>query len=276
VVKGALPVGRMCHNPGLIIILWASPFPCVLRASTARNSLISREVYYIESALFQAVSILRIGFFRKWGLNITKDSLPGSAIWAIEPRGGCMLRRYETIFIIRADLQSEETISLIDRYAGIISGMDGTIIEVDNWGKRRLAYPIEKRRDGVYVRIDFVAQYKVVSEVERNFRIEENIIRFQTVKLSDKVDMEEIHKEIADARQKEEDQKKEEARKKEAAEQEARKREEEQKEEAVSESSHEEVGVSEDPESQDAKADDEEGAQETSPVETDEERAKEE
>ena len=208
-----------------------------------------------------------------------------------------MLRRYETIFIVRADLQSDEASSLVDRYAGIIGGMDGTIVEVDNWGKRRLAYPIEKMREGVYVRIDFVAQDTVVTEVERNFKIDENILRFQTVKLSDKVDMEAIRQEIADALKRKEEQKKEaerrveEAKKREEEQkEEARKKEEEQKEEeqkederkedeqkeeAISEPANEEVEVSESPDSQDAKTD-EEGAQETSPVETDEERAKEE
>ncbi len=204
-----------------------------------------------------------------------------------------MLRRYETIFIVRADLQSDETGTLVDRYSGIIGGMDGTIVEVDNWGKRRLAYPIEKMREGVYVRIDFVAQDTVVTEVERNFKIDENILRFQTVKLSDKVDMEAIRQEIADALKRKEEQKKEaerrveeakkreeeqkeEARKKEAEQKEEEQKEEEQKEEeAISEPVNEEVEVSESPDSQDAKTD-EEGAQETSPVETDEERAKEE
>jgi len=188
-----------------------------------------------------------------------------------------MLRRYETIFIVRTDLQSDETGDLIGRYTGIIEGMDGTIVKVENWGKRRLAYPIEKRREGVYVRIDFVAQYRVVSEVERNFKIDEYILRFQTVKLSDKVDMEEIEREMADARKKEEEQEKEEARKREEArkEEEAQK-EEGPKEEAVSEPVREEGVVSEDPDSQDAKADVKESAQETSPVEADEERAKEE
>ena len=204
-----------------------------------------------------------------------------------------MLRRYETIFIVRADLQSDEASSLVDRYAGIIGGMDGTIVEVDNWGKRRLAYPIEKMREGVYVRIDFVAQDTVVTEVERNFKIDENILRFQTVKLSDKVDMEAIRQEIADALKRKEEQKKEaerrveeakkreeeqkeEARKKEEEQKEEEQKEEEQKEEeAISEPANEEVEVSESPDSQDAKTD-EEGAQETSPVETDEERAKEE
>jgi len=203
-----------------------------------------------------------------------------------------MLRRYETIFIVRADLQSDETDALIDRYTGIIGGMDGTIVEVDNWGKRRLAYPIEKRREGVYVRLDFVAQYKVVTEVERNFKIDDHILRFQTVKLSDKVDMEAIEQEIADARKRKEEQQKEEERRKEEEErkkeEEARKKEEqkeeekkeEEQEEAVSEPAHEEGVTSEESEtdSPDAKADDEEGAPEASPspVETDEERAKEE
>ena len=195
-----------------------------------------------------------------------------------------MLRRYETIFIVRADLQSDEVGTLVDRYTGIIDGMDGTIIEVDNWGKRRLAYPIEKKREGVYVRVDFVAQYKVVTEVERNFKIDDNILRFQTVKLSDKVDMEAIEQEIADTRKRKEEQQKEEERKREEEQRreeekkEEEQKEEEQKEDAVSEPAQEEAEVSEEPDSQDAKAEDEEGEQEAapSPVETDEERAKEE
>ena len=109
-----------------------------------------------------------------------------------------MMRRYETIFIVRADLQPDEAAGVIDRYTGIIGDMDGTIIKVENWGKRRLAYPIEKKREGVYVRVDFAARYEVVSEVERNFKIDENILRFQTVKLADAVDMEEIEREIAE------------------------------------------------------------------------------
>ncbi|MBN2397973.1 MAG: 30S ribosomal protein S6 [Deltaproteobacteria bacterium] len=176
------------------------------------------------------------------------------------------MRRYETIFIVRADLQSDETGDLIGRYAGIIEGMDGTIVKIENWGKRRLAYPIEKRREGVYVRIDFVAQYKVVSEVERNFKIDDNILRFQTVKLSDRVDMEEVEREIADAHKREEEQKKEEA----------RKREEDQKKEAVSEPAHEEVEPSEGANDHDAGTGDEESAQDSSPAEADAGRAKEE
>jgi len=209
-----------------------------------------------------------------------------------------MLRRYETIFIARPDLQSDEMSSLIDRYAGIIVSMDGKTVKVENWGKRRLAYPIEKMQDGVYVRIDYVATHKVVIEMERNFKIDDNVIRFQTVKLSDKVDLEEIEREIEDARKKEEDQRKEEQerekRRKEEKEREEQKKEVQEKEEIISEpvvpeivaekQGKEEVipepvvseVVAEEPDSKEVKTDDEEVVQETSSVETDEKKAEEE
>ena len=177
-----------------------------------------------------------------------------------------MLRRYETIFIARSDLQSDEINDLIDRYAGIIASMDGKTVKVENWGKRRLAYPIEKMREGVYVRIDFVAQFKVVSEVERNFKIDDSVIRFQTVKLSDKVDLEEIEREIEDARKKKEELRKEEL----------KKQEELKKKETVSETAAEEVEIPEESDSKESEAGDEDVAQEASPVEADEERAEEE
>ena len=177
-----------------------------------------------------------------------------------------MLRRYETIFITRADLQSDEMNSLIDRYTGIIASMDGKTVKVENWGKRRLAYPIEKMRDGVYVRIDFVVQFKVVAEVERNFKIDDNVIRFQTVKLSDKVDLEEIEREIEDARKREEDQRKEEL----------KKEEELKKKETVSETAAEEVETPEESDGKESEAGDENVAQEASSVEADEKRAEEE
>ena len=171
-----------------------------------------------------------------------------------------MLRRYETIFIVQTDLPSDEAGGLIDRYAGIINGMDGTVIKVENWGKRRLAYPIEKRRDGVYVRIDFVAQYKVVTELERNLRIDDTILRFQTVKLSDKVDMAEIEREMADAREKEE----------------ALKREKEQKQTAPAEPAGEEVALSGGSDSPDPGVEEGKDPAATSPVETDQEGTREE
>jgi small subunit ribosomal protein S6 len=144
-------------------------------------------------------------------------------------------------------------------------------VKVENWGKRRLAYPIEKRREGVYVRIDFVATFEVVSELERNFKIDDNVIRFQTVKLSDRVDLEEIEREIESARKNEEDKRKEELKR----EEEARREEEPKKEETVSETAAEEAETPEGTDGNDSETGNEDVAQDSAPAETDEEKAEE-
>jgi len=113
------------------------------------------------------------------------------------------LRRYETIFITLADLSSEEIDSIIERYEMIITSLEGVVVKVDKWGKRKLAYPIQKRNDGNYILIEFVGEHKVLTEFERNLKYDENILRFQSVNLSDKVDMEEVEREIADRKKEE-------------------------------------------------------------------------
>jgi len=127
--------------------------------------------------------------------------LPEFSIRDKEPRGGNILRRYETIFIALADLSPEEMEGIIERYKTIITSQNGVVVRVDKWGKRKLAYPIQKRNDGNYILIDFVGEHEVLVEFERNLKYDENILRFQSVNLSDKVDMEEIEREIADARE---------------------------------------------------------------------------
>ena len=113
------------------------------------------------------------------------------------------MRRYETIFITLADLSSEEIDSIIQRYEMIITSLEGVVVKVDKWGKRKLAYPIQKRNDGNYILIEFVGEHKVLAEFERNLKYDENILRFQSVNLSDKIDMEEVEREIADAKKEE-------------------------------------------------------------------------
>ncbi|MEA3471041.1 MAG: 30S ribosomal protein S6 [Thermodesulfobacteriota bacterium] len=130
------------------------------------------------------------------------------------------MRRYETIFITLAELSADETEELIERYRSIVTFLEGSMIKIEKWGKRKLAYPIEKRKEGFYVLFDFGGESKVVSEVERNFKIDDKVIRFQTVKIADSISPEEIEKELAESKRKAE----EEARRREEAE--ARRREE--------------------------------------------------
>jgi small subunit ribosomal protein S6 len=140
--------------------------------------------------------------------------LPALNVRAIEPRGGNALRRYETIFITLADMPAEETEELIERYASIVTSLEGRMIKIEKWGKRKLAYPIEKRKEGFYVLFDFGGESTIVSEIERNFKIDDKVVRFQTVKISDSITQEEIEKELAESKRKAE----EEARRREEAE----------------------------------------------------------
>jgi small subunit ribosomal protein S6 len=145
---------------------------------------------------------------------LNEDSLPALDVRAIEPRGGNALRRYETIFITLADMPAEETEELIERYASIVTSLEGSMIKIEKWGKRKLAYPIEKRKEGFYVLFDFGGESKIVSEIERNFKIDDKVVRFQTVKIADSISQEEIEKELAESKRKAE----EEARRREEAE----------------------------------------------------------
>jgi small subunit ribosomal protein S6 len=126
--------------------------------------------------------------------------LPELRIRDKEPRGGTIVRRYETIFITLAELSPEELDTVIDRYKTIIASLDGVVVKVDIWGKRKLAYLIQKRHEGIYVLIDYVGDDAVRAEFERNLKYDENILRYQSVKLSDTVNMEDVEREIADAK----------------------------------------------------------------------------
>jgi small subunit ribosomal protein S6 len=158
---------------------------------------------------------------------LNEDSLPALGVRAIEPRGGSVLRRYETIFITLADMPAEETEALIERYKSIVTSLEGSMIKIEKWGKRKLAYPIEKRKEGFYVLFDFGGESKIVSEIERNFKIDDKIVRFQTVKIADSISQEEIEKELAESKKKaeEEARRREEAEARRKEEAEARKRE---------------------------------------------------
>jgi len=109
------------------------------------------------------------------------------------------LRRYETIFIIPADLTEDEINALIERYQSIITKNKGMVIKVEKWGKRKMAYEIKKQIRGFYVLMDLVSVSAVITELERNFKIDEKILKFMTIKKEEGVDLKEIEKEIAAA-----------------------------------------------------------------------------
>jgi len=104
------------------------------------------------------------------------------------------MRHYETTFILRPNLGEEQFTEIIDRTSTIITDDGGTVIDIDRWGIRRLAYEIKKEVQGYYVNINYAAPGTTIEEVERVFRIDDRVLRYLTVKLAEEIDEEGINK----------------------------------------------------------------------------------
>ncbi len=87
-----------------------------------------------------------------------------------------ILNSYETIFIVDATLEEEAVTQVKEKFTSLISN-NGTINNIDEWGKRRLAYEINDKTEGYYYLVDFTADGEFPKELDRQFRINENILR---------------------------------------------------------------------------------------------------
>ncbi|NLY72443.1 MAG: 30S ribosomal protein S6 [Tissierellia bacterium] len=91
------------------------------------------------------------------------------------------MNKYESILVLRPDMEEEARKSLLERFTGII-GQDGNVESVDDWGIKRLAYEIEKLTEGYYYLINFEASADLPSELERNYKINDNVIRYNIIR----------------------------------------------------------------------------------------------
>ncbi len=92
------------------------------------------------------------------------------------------MRNYEIMVVVRADLNEADLHSQLDTIKSWITAKEGKVSQVDLWGRRRLAYPIAKQRDGFYVLMKAELPTAAPSEIERNLRISENVLRFLVIK----------------------------------------------------------------------------------------------
>ena len=89
--------------------------------------------------------------------------------------------KYETVFVLSAKLGEEGNAALVEKFKARIA-KNGTVESVDEWGKRRLAYPINKETEGYYTLINFESTPDYVAELERRFKITEGVLRSIVVK----------------------------------------------------------------------------------------------
>lgn len=87
-----------------------------------------------------------------------------------------IIHSYETLFVIAPDLSEEATKALVEKFTGLIAE-NGELGEVSEWGRRRLAYPIDYKNEGYYVLVNFKSEGAFTLELERVFGITEGILR---------------------------------------------------------------------------------------------------
>ena len=92
------------------------------------------------------------------------------------------MNSYETLYVIKPDLEDEARAALIQKFSAIITDNGGEVESVDEWGKRKLAYAINYISEGYYVLVNFKANAELPAELERNFRINDNVMRYMVIK----------------------------------------------------------------------------------------------
>ncbi len=98
-----------------------------------------------------------------------------------------MSRDYELAFILNPEVSEEQTQTILGRVDQVVATYGGRIVKVNQWGRRRLAYPIERHRDGFYVFIDMILTPESVIELERTLKVSEEVLRHMVKRRDPKI-----------------------------------------------------------------------------------------
>jgi ribosomal protein S6 len=97
-------------------------------------------------------------------------------------------REYETTYILRPDVSNDGISTVNTKIRGVIEAGGGSLLKVENWGRRKLAYEVKKHLKGVYLFFNYLGPAGLVDEVERNLRLSDTVIRYYSVKVAGNVD----------------------------------------------------------------------------------------
>ena len=92
------------------------------------------------------------------------------------------MNKYEAMYIVTPEMEDEAIKGVIEKFSGIITANGGEIEKTDEWGRKKLAYPIDYKTEGYYVLVNFAAAPELPRELERNFRNDESILRYMEVR----------------------------------------------------------------------------------------------
>ncbi len=97
-------------------------------------------------------------------------------------------REYETVTILAPSYNKTDILELVGKVQGIFKDFDASLLQIENWGSRTLAYPIKRSKTGVYLYWRFLGGSDIVRELDRNFEIATGILRYHTVKIDEDID----------------------------------------------------------------------------------------
>ena len=92
------------------------------------------------------------------------------------------MNKYEAMYIVTPEMEDEAIKGVIEKFSGIITANGGEIEKTDEWGRKKLAYPIDYKTEGYYVLVNFAAAPELPRELERNFRNDESILCYMVVR----------------------------------------------------------------------------------------------
>ena len=95
------------------------------------------------------------------------------------------MRRYETIFIASPTLTDEQSDELVKQFEGIIAEQGGELLKTDKWGRKKLAYEVQKFSEGYYTLFDMNAGPTLIAELERRFRNHDSVIKYLSVRMDE-------------------------------------------------------------------------------------------
>lgn len=99
------------------------------------------------------------------------------------------MREYETVYLLKPDLPQDQISSVKDKYTKAISKAKGHLLSQGDWGKRKMAYNVKKIQHGHYIYLRYLGEEGLVSNLERLLRIEDNVLKFLTVKVAEDIDV---------------------------------------------------------------------------------------
>ena len=99
-----------------------------------------------------------------------------------------LMTEYETTMVMRPDLGGDAIETTLDRVREVVKTGGGKLLAINHWGKKKLAFDIKKQARGIYVHAQYLGQKGLVAELERNLRITDNVLRYETIRVATEVD----------------------------------------------------------------------------------------